>query len=597
MKPGDSDESLQTARHALVSGGLLTTALRSSDVRPDILRSWRRCVSASTPSEQIRTRRIERGNASGLLTRAAAPILDHLEGELADLGVAVLMTNRSGRIIARRVADFRQRDRLDDHYVLEGFDYSEPTVGTNGLGTALEDKQALWVHGAEHFNEALQVFACAGVPILSPRNGVVAGSLSLAATAAAANPMMMSLTKLAASQVEQALKELVWAREATLVSAFQRSKAHRGPSMLLTDDSVLADTALLPLMIPSTYVALWEAAQRHAWTDGTAELDVTVGDVALSVEARRIVDADGPAYLLEFPAQPFRRRRPGLAATVQRGKPALRVHAVPEVSDRVLAAAAAADVLAFNGPPGSGRLRTASQLASAEGRDLLVLNATTFDAASSQEWLARAVRGMAAGSRVVIRHAEQMPVSAIAAMESILSDSARQTKQRRGLLVATVDRTRAPQAVSDLLDRLAVTIDLPSLAEMRECVPGIAEEILESLSDGRVRWRLSSSSLQALLRWNWPGNVRELRSVLQAAAATARGAVIQVDDLPPRITEAHRSASLSGIERAERTAIVTALAKWRGNRSRAAEELGIGRTTLYRKMRELKITNDGNWLE
>jgi transcriptional regulator of acetoin/glycerol metabolism len=73
--------------------------------------------------------------------------------------------------------------------------------------------------------------------------------------------------------------------------------------------------------------------------------------------------------------------------------------------------------------------------------------------------------------------------------------------------------------------------------------------------------------------------------------------VIQTDDLPARLVSSHRSGSLSGIERAERAAIVEALSRSKGNRSHAATELGIGRTTLYRKMRELKVTNSGEWLE
>jgi sigma-54 dependent transcriptional regulator, acetoin dehydrogenase operon transcriptional activator AcoR len=131
---------------------------------------------------------------------------------------------------------------------------------------------------------------------------------------------------------------------------------------------------------------------------------------------------------------------------------------------------------------------------------------------------------------------------------------------------------------------------------MRDHLPMLVEEILESFGDSRPL-RLSSSALQALLRWPWPGNFRELRTVLLGGAALAEGAVIQTDDLPARLVSSHRSGSLSGIERAERAAIVEALSRSKGNRSHAATELGIGRTTLYRKMRELKVTNSGEWLE
>ena len=591
-------ETLHGKRDALMTGGLLTADLPGSDVPDPILRSWRRCVSASIPFEQLQTRRIDRPNASDLLDRAAAPVLDGLRDELADLGVAVLLSNRAGRIVSRRVADRSQRDRLDDHYVLEGFDYSEQTVGTNGLGTSLEEKRAIWVHGAEHFNDALAVFACVGVPILSPRGGSVAGSLSLAATAAASNPMMMSLAKMAARQVEHELRQLVYARESALASAFaQRSRTHDGPSMLLTDDSVLSDTSLLPMMTPASHVALWDAVHQHRWTDTTATFTLTLGGAPTEVEARRIEDGDGPAYLLRFPLHSAGHAGAGSAPSIaERSRPAKAVHPSAAVNDRLLAAARSADMLTLNGPTGCGRLHTASELALATGRELLVLDATMLTGAPFHDWLPRAARAVAGGACVVLRHAEELTADCFDAIERIVSDRAR-TPESRGLLVATLDRAKVPETVACFLDNLAVGVDLPGLAEMPEAIPAISQEILETLPEGMGPRLLSSAALQALIHWSWPGNVRELRTVLHAAASAAPAAIIQTDDLPQRLVSSHRSGSLSGIERAERAAIVTALARHKGNRSRAAQDLGIGRTTLYRKIRELKIANAGDWLE
>ena len=604
-----SPERLHVTRDALRTGGLFVADPSSADVRDPILRSWRRCVSAEISAERIRTRRIERANASEVLTRAAEPVLDRLRDELADLGVAVILSNRSGRIISRRVADHHQQDHLDDNYVLEGFDYSEQTVGTNGLGTAIEEKKAVWVHGAEHFNDALQVFACVGVPIFSPRGGSVAGSLSLAATAAASNPMMMSLTKFAARQVEHELRNMVYARESALASAFsQRSRTHDGPAMLLTDDSVLSDTRLLPMMTPSSHVTLWDTVHQHDWRLSTASFEIMLGGSAVAVQARRIEDADGPAYLLHFPppltavdtltvtSSSHTAPTTSSPAIADRSYAPQRVHPVQEVDARVRMAAVSADLLTLNGPAGSGRLHTASQLALATGRELLVLDATMFAGAPFHDWQSQASRALAAGNCVVVRNAEQLSVEACCGIESMAEEQSR-ASESRGLLIATIDRAEAPIPIRDLLDRLAVTIDLPALVDMRELIPSVADEILATLSDGRRTPQLSSSCLQSLLRWPWPGNIRELRTALIEAASVARGTVISTDDLPRRIVAGHRSVSMSGIEIAERSAIVDALSRSKGNRSRAAEELGIGRTTLYRKLRELKIASSGEWME
>jgi hypothetical protein len=599
-------ERLQFTRDALRTGGLLVVDPKSAQVRDPILRSWRRCVSAAIPSTELRTRRIERVDSAQLLTRAAAPVLDRLREELTDLGVAVLLSNRSGRILSRHVADSRQLDRLDDNYVLEGFDYSEHTVGTNGLGTAIEEKRAVWVHGAEHFNDALQVFACVGVPILSPRGGSVVGCLSLAATAAASNPMMMSVTKLAARQVEQELRAKVYARESALAEAFsQRSQSNSGPAMLLTDDSVLSDTRLLPMMTPSSHVALWEAVHRHDWAEQTASFEIELSGSLVEVFARRVEDADGPAYLLHFPkAVPDRLRAFGRTLALNAGRLDIadrsqsvqRVHPVDHVDARLKAASQTADLLALEGPAGCGKLHSASQLALATGRELLVLDMAMLATASFDDWLPRAARFVEEGNCVVVRRAEQLTEMYEPALTSLVSAQAR-AKGQRGLLITTADDSGISPPFRQLLDRLAVTVTLPGLTEMRDVIPQIATDLLASIRSEGKTLTISSSALQALIRWNWPGNVRELRSVLSSAALSASTGVIHTDNLPGRLVAAHRAGSLSGIERAERSAIVGALERCQGNRSRAAAELGIGRTTLYRKLRELKIADSGEWLE
>ncbi|WP_223842872.1 helix-turn-helix domain-containing protein [Amycolatopsis methanolica] len=89
-----------------------------------------------------------------------------------------------------------------------------------------------------------------------------------------------------------------------------------------------------------------------------------------------------------------------------------------------------------------------------------------------------------------------------------------------------------------------------------------------------------------LMSWHWRGNLAELRNTVALLARRACGGT--VDDLPDKLRTPRRSLSL--LESAERTAVVGALHAAGGNRSRAAQALGIGRNTLYRKMREFGIT-------
>jgi transcriptional regulator of acetoin/glycerol metabolism len=89
------------------------------------------------------------------------------------------------------------------------------------------------------------------------------------------------------------------------------------------------------------------------------------------------------------------------------------------------------------------------------------------------------------------------------------------------------------------------------------------------------------------MSWHWPGNLAELDTTVGGLARRARGGIVEADDLPEELRHPRRAHSL--MESAEREAVAAALRAAHGNRSRAAGALGIGRTTLYRKMREFGL--------
>jgi sigma-54 dependent transcriptional regulator, acetoin dehydrogenase operon transcriptional activator AcoR len=138
---------------------------------------------------------------------------------------------------------------------------------------------------------------------------------------------------------------------------------------------------------------------------------------------------------------------------------------------------------------------------------------------------------------------------------------------------------------------LADPLHLPALSEVRGEVPDIVREVSAELFPGTPAPRFSPAALQCLLAWHWPGNVGELVRLLSALRSSASAGLIQTKDLPAAMRQPSLS-SLSRYERSERDLIVAALAEAEGNKSRAAEILGIGRTTMYRKMRSLKIDTD-----
>ena len=154
----------------------------------------------------------------------------------------------------------------------------------------------------------------------------------------------------------------------------------------------------------------------------------------------------------------------------------------------------------------------------------------------------------------------------------------------------------------DLFYRLNVfTIGIPPLRERAADIPLLVEHALRSLRAKRPHLTCSPLTMRTLRAHAWPGNVRELLSVIESAAIRADGQRIEAQHLPEEVRSA-LDAGAAGSDRYrvtpsaddERGAIVAALEAAGGSRSRAAEMLGMGRTTLWRKMKQYGIAPVGD---
>lgn len=147
----------------------------------------------------------------------------------------------------------------------------------------------------------------------------------------------------------------------------------------------------------------------------------------------------------------------------------------------------------------------------------------------------------------------------------------------------------------DLYYRLyVVAITLPPLRTRAGDIPLLLKHFLDEFNreNGREIEGFSPDALDALKRYEWPGNVRELRNVVEQVVVLSRGQKIGVRDLPAHVRggeSGNGGVVLSGggtLEEMEKVAIQQALKACEGNRTRAAEQLGISRRTLHRKISE-----------
>jgi DNA-binding NtrC family response regulator len=150
----------------------------------------------------------------------------------------------------------------------------------------------------------------------------------------------------------------------------------------------------------------------------------------------------------------------------------------------------------------------------------------------------------------------------------------------------------------DLYFRLnVVSIKMPPLRERKSDIPALVRYFVErhQAEEGRVA-EVSSEAMARLMNYNWPGNVRELENCIQRALVLGAGPVIQTKDLPSNVLyqvgPPAEGPEISPLEEMERRAILEALRAAGGDRLRAAKMLGIGKTTIYRKLKEYRLGDE-----
>jgi DNA-binding NtrC family response regulator len=165
----------------------------------------------------------------------------------------------------------------------------------------------------------------------------------------------------------------------------------------------------------------------------------------------------------------------------------------------------------------------------------------------------------------------------------------------------------------DLYFRLnVVNLRIPALRERRSDIPLLATYFVERMSREKgVPYTLSDETLRVLTDYDWPGNVRELENAIERACALSSGPVLHMGDLPTQLQDFRMHQSVAGepvaggqavpqtgnsglvpiasIAEMEKQAILRTIRKLDGDKLKAAKLLGIGKTTLYRKLKEYGI--------
>lgn len=145
---------------------------------------------------------------------------------------------------------------------------------------------------------------------------------------------------------------------------------------------------------------------------------------------------------------------------------------------------------------------------------------------------------------------------------------------------------------TDLLYRInTVQIELPPLRERKEDIPLLIEFFAKKYYSKyqKQNVKISKATIRKLMQYHWPGNIRELKHLIERAVIMCETNRIEASDFLLSVNTIKKDDSSLNIEKLEKQAIQQALQKHNGNLSKTAKELGLGRTTLYRKMNKYEL--------
>ena len=575
------------------------------EVGDAIWASWRRSREWNVAADRIELPYVRDPDLDTPLPRSAMPVLRQLRDNLEGQSISAILTDAAGVVLTRMTADDDLERHLDKVMLAAGFSYAEASVGSNGIGTALESGQPVEVVGFEHYVEQLADLASTGVPIYHPISGKLVGAVGLACWSRDASPLLIALAKTTADQITRALLTESSAEELELLQSYLRACRHSsGIVLALNQDLVMMnDQARHLLEQGDTEVLLGYASEVLAGgrtnamqvelpTGVTARMHCRpAGNATPAGGAGGVVQVKllEPARLAADTPPPARMLLPGLV-----GSGALWLRSSQQVQESY----EAGEWLALEGEPGVGKLALARAVHQRRNpaRRFDVLDAPE---AGAQDWLRQVRRALLeADGDLVLRHVDHLGPRQTHALAAALQEArprgaadrtadGGERGKARGMWVA-VTLTQPSPALTEILRLFPTTVALPPLRHHIEDLPELTQFFLGKLSQ-QGRLTCSPEAMKLLMRSTWPGNAEQLWQVIRRIVQRRRAGSIRTEDLPPECWTVSRRL-LRPLEAMERDAIVQRLLDTDGNKARAAESLGMSRATIYRKLHEYGIS-------
>lgn len=589
---------------------------------PLIQRSWGRCriqgLRSSAPANHELLTEAElkqRKERSQTLLHLAVGEMNIVRRAIDGADGVVLLAGPDGTILdsCGDSTFVRKAQRVS---LLPGGVWSEECEGTNAIGTALMERQFIEISGAEHFLEENQFLTCTAMPVMSPQ-GEVAGILDISGDVRKPPSHCAMLVRLAAASIEHE-----WVSRFSAYDVLVAFHAHPGmlgssqEGLLAFSDGVLISASPAGLRL----LGLDSAALGQVRWENIFHGECGLGRMGLRTHIH--------SGILYGNIQKPQTASVAVAAEIKNENPdvALRDDGVWDSDTMQMLAKAkrafeASIPVLVQGETGTGKevfARALHRLSSRASAPLVPVNCAAIPEGLLEAELFGYEDGAFTGackkgSSGYIRRADggtlfldeigDMPLALQARLLRVLQDgevtplgSSRAVRVDFRLVAAThqnlQEAVTAGRFRADLYYRLrCMVLVLPPLRERRD-IAGILDALMTSCGARERGIRLTSSARETLLHHGWPGNLREMVNLLRTLIALAEDEErIDVNSLPPDMPVMGQPAQSTRLADLEDEFLRRTIAEHNGNISAAARQLGLHRSTLYRRLAEFSSQN------
>ncbi|MFG2040515.1 sigma-54-dependent Fis family transcriptional regulator [Dactylosporangium sp. NPDC048998] len=585
---------------------------------PDVLAaSWERSQAAGVDSGRPHSDYTSDIDLGSRLVRCARPVLTQLGNDTADLPLVIALTDHKARLVQRIDLSSAVGRLLDRVEFAPGFNYSESTMGTNGVGTVLEAGQPISIVGPEHFTEHLQSFACTGAPVIDPLTGRVEGVLDISTLTQTWSPLMHTLAKSAAKDIS---RNLLLDRSQSQHAVFEtylrvEARASRQAVFAFGDSVFIANAAAQGLFNAGEQLTLREHATfLMSRRDRVSDTLVLPGGRMVHIRGTRILAGAEVAGMVVIADLVTKERAGSLGDFTEQALPQVAV-ASPQTSriagdlyrpheaitggrspawvracDELREALAAQVPAIVLGETGSGKFTLVAEIFHAShpvGRSVS-MDAAQLTIGSAQTDINSLLAGKREPTLYIVRNVDQATTDGVEQLDAFFTAIGRLGGPTSFVATLSDSSLDSDLPFHALLGHFEVAINVPPLRCRTDDLAAITSSVLREIAPNR-KVRLSPDAERVIARYSWPRNVSQLREALEHALRRRPVGEIQAQDLPAYCQTTSRHV-LTPLETAERDAIVAALQETDGNRVLAAARLGMSRSSLYRKLKVYGIT-------